>query len=108
MSSAFACDPEAEGAAHDGGSDRWRLWLTVGEVRAQGVVDLAGDVALEARDSPLAPAPARRVEKLKEPEAVATAYGAGLVAMSFIGRSQGAPQPHLLSLSSPHRAWGSA
>src|SRR5512135_1494095 len=51
MSSAFAVDPEAGGAAHDRGRDgrsRLRLRLGFGEVRAEGVVDLAGDVALEA------------------------------------------------------------
>ena len=49
MSSAFAVDPEARSAAHDGGRDgRSRLRLGFGEVRAQGVVDLACDVALEA------------------------------------------------------------
>jgi len=49
MSSAFAGDPETGAAAEDGGrSDRLRL--EVGEVGAECVVDLAGDVALEAAD----------------------------------------------------------
>src|SRR5665213_2848775 len=48
MSSAFAGDPEAGGPAHDGRRDWPWLWLAVAEVRTEGVVDLAGEVALEA------------------------------------------------------------
>jgi hypothetical protein len=48
MSSAFPGDSEAGAAAVDGGG-RWRwLWLEIAEVSLEGVVDLAGDVSLEA------------------------------------------------------------
>ena len=48
MSSAVSGDPDRSGAAVDGG-DRGRRWgLQPGQVGEQGVVGLAGDVALEA------------------------------------------------------------
>ena len=50
MSSAFACDSGAWGAAHDGGRELGSGLRDVGEVGAEGVVDLAGDVAFEAAD----------------------------------------------------------
>src|SRR5450755_2068372 len=48
MSSAGSVDSEAGGAAHDGGRDDRSRLRDVGEVGAEGVEDLAGDVALEA------------------------------------------------------------
>src|SRR5450755_3813621 len=48
MSSADWVDSEAGVAAHDGGRDRRSRLRGVGEVCAEGVVDLAGDVAFEA------------------------------------------------------------
>ena len=48
MSSADSVDSEAGVAAHDGGRDRRLRLRGVGEVRAEGVEDLARDVALEA------------------------------------------------------------
>src|ERR1700733_6859658 len=48
MSSAFAGDPVAWWPADDGGGDRRRGWLGVGEVGGLGGVDLAGDVPFEA------------------------------------------------------------
>src|SRR5450432_1589929 len=48
MSSAGSVDSEAGVAAHDGGRDRRSRLRGVGEIRAEGVEDLARDVALEA------------------------------------------------------------
>src|SRR5450755_1646061 len=48
MSSAGWVDSEAGGAAHDGGRDDRSRLRGVGEVVAEGVEDLAGDVAFEA------------------------------------------------------------
>src|SRR6266566_2844900 len=48
MSSAFAVDCEAGVAAHDRCGVAARLRTGVGEISAERVVDLAGDVALEA------------------------------------------------------------
>src|SRR5271169_7216362 len=48
MSSAFAGDSEPWAAARDRHDLAWRLRVGFGEVRAQRVVDLARDVALEA------------------------------------------------------------
>src|SRR5580693_8072395 len=48
MSSAGSVDSEAGVAAHDGGGERRSRLCGVGEVGLEGVVDLAGDVALEA------------------------------------------------------------
>jgi len=48
MSSAFAGDSETWAATHDRHDLAWRLRVGFGEVRAQRVVDLACDVALEA------------------------------------------------------------
>src|SRR5271163_635194 len=48
MSSALAGNSEAWAAAHDRHGLAWRLRVGFGEVRAQRVVDLACDVALEA------------------------------------------------------------
>src|SRR5450631_3819183 len=48
MSSAGSVDSEAGGAAHDGGRDDRSRLRGVGEVGAEGVEDLARDVALEA------------------------------------------------------------
>src|SRR5438309_7854759 len=52
MSSAFAGDADRSGAAvdRDGARGCWLGWGEVGEVGAEGVVDLAGDVALETAD----------------------------------------------------------
>src|SRR5450755_1121255 len=48
MSSAGLVDSEAGGAAHDGGRDDRSRLRGVGEVVAEGVEDLARDVAFEA------------------------------------------------------------
>jgi hypothetical protein len=48
MSSAFVSDSEAWVAAHDRHGLAGRRRVGVGEVGAEGVVDLAGDVAFEA------------------------------------------------------------
>src|SRR5450755_2853109 len=48
MSRAGSVDSEAGVAAHDGGRDDRSRLRGVGEIRAEGVEDLAGDVALEA------------------------------------------------------------
>src|SRR5665213_3354007 len=54
MSRAFAGDSEAGAAAEDRGRCSGRSRLEFGEVGSEGVVDLAGDVALEAaHDLPL-------------------------------------------------------
>src|ERR1035438_10864113 len=50
MSSAFARDSGAWSAAHDGGRELGSGLRDVGEVGAEGVVDLAGDVAFETAD----------------------------------------------------------
>jgi len=48
MSSAFSGDAETGASAEDRGRHARRGWLELGEVGAEGVVDLAGDVAFEA------------------------------------------------------------
>src|ERR1019366_9731490 len=51
MSRAVSGDADGSGAADDRGDLSRRLWCgVVGEVGAKGVVDLAGDVALEAAE----------------------------------------------------------
>src|SRR5512132_4461678 len=48
MSSAVSCDSDRAGAADDGGGRAWRSPLRRSEVGEEGVVGLAGDIALEA------------------------------------------------------------
>jgi hypothetical protein len=52
MSSAAACDADRSGAADDRGDALGLLLdVEVGEVGLEGVLDLAGDVALEAAEN---------------------------------------------------------